>query len=402
MTPMSTPNVRRLDLHYIALQAGFWAMFAAICGYLTPLLQGRGFTNSQIGVLIAVRCLAGIFLQPMLGGWADRHPRVPLKVIVTLSLALSLVVNLLFAFLPGMGFFPTAAVFVVLGGFEISSYPFMDSMAIQFIRAGVPIRYSLGRGIGSFSYAVTCIFLGLLVKRLGVERVLLVHAAIMVLEMALVWSFPTCAAPSEPEGAPEARPHSIPEILRANPRFSLMLLAILFSLTSLIPLSNFLINILQAKGGGPELLGLALFLMAASELPGSLVFARLQRRGVGSDRLLVLSLIFTAVKALALFLAPSVAFILLAQPLQMLGYGIFTPASVYFVSELIPPADQVRGQTLMMVASNGMGGVLGSLLAGRTLDAGMAAGAGASWMLLACLLCACVGVVLSFAALRRR
>lgn len=401
MTQMSTPDARRLDLHYIALQAGFWAMFAAICGYQAALLQGRCFTNSQIGVLIAVRCLAGIFLQPVLGGWADRHPRIPLKVIVDLSLAISLVVSLLFTFFPGMGLLPTAVVFVILGGFEISSYPFMDAMAIQFIRAGVPVRYSLGRGIGSFSYAVTCILLGLLVKRLGVERVLLVHAALMVLEMALVWSFPTCAVHPETEDAPEARPHSIPEILVANPRFSLMLLAILFSLTSVIPLSNFLINILQAKGGGAEQLGLALFLMAASELPGSMVFARLQRRGVGSDRLLLLSLIFSAVKALALFLAPSVAFILLAQPLQMLGYGVFTPASVYFVSESVPPADQVRGQTLMMVASNGMGGVLGSLLAGRTLDAGLAAGVGASWMLLACLLCACLGVVLAFTALRR-
>lgn len=401
MTQMDTPDARRLDLHYIALQAGFWAVFAAICGYQAALLQGRGFTNSQIGMLIAVRCLAGIFFQPLLGGWADRHPNVPLKTIIDLSLALSLAVSLLFTFLPGMNFLFTAAVFVVLGGFEISSYPLMDAMAIQFIRAGVPIRYSLGRGIGSFAYAVTCILLGLLVKRHGAESVLLIHAALMVLEMALVWSFPTCTFCPQAADTPEARPHSIVEILRTNPRFSLMLLAILFSLTALIPLSNFLINILQAKGGGAEQLGLALFLMAASELPGSMVFARLRRRGIGSDRLLVLSLSFSAVKALALFLAPSVALILLAQPLQMLGYGVFTPASVYFVSESVPPADEVRGQTLMMVASNGMGGVMGSLLAGRALDAGLAAGAGASWMLLVCLISACTGVILAFAALRK-
>ncbi|MGE9970490.1 MFS transporter [Candidatus Pseudoscillospira sp. SGI.172] len=402
MTPMNSPDTRRLDFHYIALQSGFWAMFAAICGYQAALLQGRGFTNSQIGVLIAVRCLAGIVLQPLLGGWADRHPNVPLKAIVNLSLLLSLVVSLAFTLLPGMGFLPTAVVFVVLGGFEISSYPLMDAMAIQFIRAGIPIRYSLGRGIGSLAYAVTCIFLGMTVKRLGVESVLLIHAGLMVLEIALVQSFPVCALSPETAPAEGAAPHSILEILRSNPRFSFMLLAILFSITALLPLSNFLINILQAKGGGAEQLGLALFLMAASELPGSIIFARLQRRGAGSDRLLVLSLFFSAVKALALFLAPSVGFILLAQPLQMLGYGVFTPASVYFVSESVPPADEVRGQTLMMVASNGLGGVLGSLLAGSALDAGLSAGAGASWMLLLCLLSACTGVALAFAALRKR
>ena len=29
----STPSVRRLDRHYIAMQVGFWAVFAAACIY---------------------------------------------------------------------------------------------------------------------------------------------------------------------------------------------------------------------------------------------------------------------------------------------------------------------------------------------------------------------------------
>lgn len=395
-----TVDAKRLNLQYIALQAGFWAMFAAICAYQASLLQTRGFTNSQIGVLIAVRCLAGIFFQPLLGGWADRHPQVPLKRIVNLSLAFSLAVSLFFTALPGMGFAPTALVFVILGGFEISAYPLMDAMAVQFIRAGVPIRYSLGRGVGSLAYAVACVFLGFQAGRFGVESTLLTHAVLMVVEMALVGVFPACPVPPSPAGAGAIHPHSTREILTSNPRFSLMLLAILLGLTGVLPLSNFLINVLQAKGGGEEQLGLALFLMASAELPGSIVFAKLRRRGVGSDRLLLLSLVFSALKGLALLLAPSVGFILLAQPLQMLGYGMFTPASVYFVSESVPEADQVKGQTLMMVASNGLGGVLGSLLAGRTLDLGQAAGAGASWMLLACVLCGTAGTLLALLAIR--
>ena len=40
-----TPSLRRLDWHYIAMQMGFWAMFAAIVAYQTALLldgQGQG------------------------------------------------------------------------------------------------------------------------------------------------------------------------------------------------------------------------------------------------------------------------------------------------------------------------------------------------------------------------
>lgn len=394
---------RRLDFHYIVMQCGFWALFAAIVSYQAALLQGRGFSNSQIGILVAVRCLAGIILQPLLGGWADRHPNIPLKHIVNLSLLISLVFSLWFTLDPAMGFVPTVLIFFILGGLELSSYPLMDAMAVQFIHIGIPIRYSLGRGMGSLAYAVTCVLLGLQANRFGVESTLLTHAVLSVLEMALVATFPTFRAPSETSTSQTCgQPHSSLALLRAYPRFALMLLGIFFAITAVLPLSNFLINILQAKGGGEAQLGLALFLMGASELPGSMVFTRLQRRGVSSAHLLLLSAVFILLKAAALLLAPSVALILLVQPIQMLGYGIFTPASVFYVSESIPPEDQVRGQTLMMVASNGLGGMASGLLAGPALDLGLAAGAGAGWMLLLCVACALVSVLLTFAASRTK
>jgi len=395
------PDTRRLNAHYIALQAGFWAMFAAICGFQAALLLHRGFSSGQVGIVGALRCLSGIVFQPLLGGWADRHPRVPLKIIVNLSLGLSLVVSLIFTVYPGMSFAATAAVFVILGGFEISSYPLMDAMAMQFITAGAPIQYSLGRGIGSLAYAVTCVALGFGVERLGVELVLLSHAVLMVLEMLLVQSFPTFPPELARRSGGGERPHSTLEILRRNPRFALALAAIALALTAVLPLSNFLISILQAKGGGEGQLGVALFLMAAFELPGSLFFTALQRRGHSSARLLLLSLVFMLVKELLLLCAPTVGAILLFQPVQMLGYGVFTPASVYFVGDSVPPEDQVKGQTLMMVASNGLGGVLGSLLAGRMLDLGQAAGAGAAWMLAACALCGAAAVAVGVPALRK-
>ena len=100
------------------MQAGFWAMFAAICAYQAALLQGRGFSNGQVGLIIAVRCLAGIVCQPALGGFADRHPHIPLKYIVSASLGLSFVAGVIFTLLP-MGMAGTLAVFVVIGGLEL-------------------------------------------------------------------------------------------------------------------------------------------------------------------------------------------------------------------------------------------------------------------------------------------
>ena len=176
------PSFRRLDLHYILMQAGFWAMFASIVAYQTALLLERGFTNGEAGLMTAVRCLAGIVCQPLLGGFADRHPEVPLKWIVSLSLVLSLGAGAWYWLSPGMGLWETTLVWAVIGGLEVSSYPLMDAMAVQFINDGVPIRYSLGRGIGSLAYAVVCVLLGLQVGRLGLESTLLTHLLLVVAE----------------------------------------------------------------------------------------------------------------------------------------------------------------------------------------------------------------------------
>ena len=393
------PSLRRLDLHYIVMQMGYWAMFAAICAYLAALLGERGFSNSQIGLLIAIRCLAGIIFQPLLGGFADRHPEIPLKVIVSLSLALSLAASMAFLLWP-MGMGGTAVILIILGGFEISAYPLMDAMAIQFINAGMPIRYSLGRGIGSMAYAVTCVVLGLQTQAMGVESTLITHAVLVAAVIALTITYPTFrAAPAAADAPPTEKPHSVWYLLRNNPPFTLMLVAILLGLTACLPMSNFLVNVVESRGGNSADLGVALFIMGGFELPTAFFFQRMLRR-LGSGKLILISMVFTVLKAVALLLSFNLATVFLAQPLQMLGYGLFTPASVYFVNESVPEADRVRGQTVMMVASNGMGGMLGSYISGLALDAGVSLPmGGANLMLLCCIALGCAATALAAAAL---
>lgn len=208
MTIQRQPSLRRLDWHYMAMQIGFWAMFASIVGYQTALLLDRGFSNGEAGLMTSVRCLAGIVCQPLLGGFADRHPEFPLKRIVSLSMLLSLGVSVWYWLAPGMGLGETALVWAVIGGLEVSSYPLMDAMAIQFINDGVPIRYSLGRGLGSLAYALTCVFLGFQVGRSGVESTLLTHVVLVAAEIALVATYPPYRGRPRARDAEGPRPQS--------------------------------------------------------------------------------------------------------------------------------------------------------------------------------------------------
>ena len=172
---------------------------------------------------------------------------------------LSLGVSVWYWLAPGMGLGETALVWAVIGGLEVSSYPLMDAMAIQFINDGVPIRYSLGRGLGSLAYALTCVFLGFQVGRSGVESTLLTHVVLVAAEIALVATYPPYRGRPRARDAEGPRPQSALALLRSNPSFTLMLAGVLLSLTAVLPLSNFLVNIVTSRGGTDADLGLAMF-----------------------------------------------------------------------------------------------------------------------------------------------
>ena len=365
------PSSKRLNLQYSFMQVAFWAASAALCAYQAALLLHRGFTNTQVGILLAVRCLAGVVAQPLLGSYADKHPNHSLKGIVTLCLTVAFFAGLVHL-LP-MGMAGTAAVLVVLGALEISAYPLMDAMAVQFIQAGRQVSYSLGRGFGSLAYAVVSVLIGLQTDRFGLESSLVTHSALVLVFIASVVTFPkfdpAWRGSSSKEKEAGERPKSALGLLRDNPRFGVMLAGVLLGVTAYMAMSNFMINIVRSRGGGETHLGVTIFVATAFELPAALLFERLYRRG-NAGHIIAAGMAFITLKAALSLLAPNYQMVWLLQSVQLLGYGLFTPASVFYVSDAIDPVNQVKGQTLMMMASNGLGGMLASALGGCVLDGG--------------------------------
>ena len=287
-------------------------------------------------------------------------------------------------------------IFLTLGILELNAYPLLDSMAVQFIAAGVDMSYSLSRGLGSLSYALACVACGQQAVRFGTESLLLTHMALLVLMIAVVALYPAFPKDAlQAQGGGE-RPHSILYILKSSRPFTLTLVSLFFTLAAIMPIVSFMVNLVSDRGGDEGHLGLALFLMGASELPAALLFTPLFRR-FGAAGTLRMSICFMAVKPLLFLLAPGLSGLLLVQPVQLLGYGLFTPASVYYANANVFPVDQVKGQSIMMIASNGLGAMFGNFLAGYAIDWG-----GADAMLGMCLVFGVIGVLFMLAAGRSK
>jgi len=387
-----TLSLRRLNLLYALVQAMYFAAFAAFCGFQTVFLLDRGFTGGEAGMLASVRCMAGIIAQPILGGWLDRHPQVSLKKVLTVMLSVSIVLNVLFYFTrPSL--LMTAVITLALGALDLNLYPLVDSLGLQFINAGVALNYSFSRGAGSLAYAVSCVLMGLVPAVMGVQSVILFHALLLAGVILSVNLFPAPpAAPAADEKASAA--HTIPEILLENPSFTLMLLAVFFTVGATLPIAGFLINVLEPLGGSERHLGFALFLMALFEVPSAYLYPKLQKR-FGSQTVMLMAVVGMTVKPLLFLLCSSLPALLAVQVIQMVGYGLFTPAAVYYANENVSPADRVQGQAIMMTASNGLGGMAGNLLAGYAVDLG-----GAKAMLLFALVLGLLGTLCALLSIR--
>ena len=392
MDTTTLPPRGKLNLHYYLLQIGFWGGIGCFTGFQSVIVLDRGFTSADVGVFVAVCNLAGILFQPQLGAWADRHPEIPLKRIFLCCILTALGLNTVFLF-TRPGFLLTALFFALMGMAEVNSFTLIDAMAMQYINAGADLPYSRGRGLGSLAYALICILVGRQTAQFGMQSALVTHAVMLVLLALFTLSFP--AFPRQARAAEERKPpHSTLAILRGNLPFTLMLLGGFFGMMAVMPVDNFLINMIEGLGGDSSDLGLALFLKAASELPAAFLFEWLYRK-IGSQKVLLIGVAFMIVKPILFLLSGSLTMLLLVQPIQMLGYGLFTPAVAYFANENVAPEDRVQGQSMKSVLTAGMGSVAGNLISGYAVKWG-----GPSAMLSFGILSGCVGLLFALAAMR--
>lgn len=386
------PRRGKLNLHYYLLQIGFWGGIGCFTGFQSVILLGRGFTSADVGVFVAVCNLAGILFQPWLGAWADRHPEISLKRIFLCCILAALALNLVFLF-TRPGYLLTGLFFLFIGMAEVNSFTLIDAMAMQYLNAGAEISYSRGRGLGSLSYALMCILVGRQTALFGVESALVTHAVMLALLAIFILSFPAFPQEALPRAEERGTPHSALAILQGNLPFALMLLAGFFGMMAVMPVDNFLINIIEGLGGNSSHLGLALFLKAASELPAAFLFERLYRK-LGCQKVLLLSVAFMIAKPILFLLSGSLPVFLLVQPIQMLGYGLFTPGAAYFANENVAPEDRTQGQSMKSMPT-GLASVSGNLIFGYAVTWG-----GTTAMLGFAAVSGAVGLLFALAALR--
>ncbi len=387
---------KKLTFNYAMIQAIYIMGFCSIFSYAAVFLLARGFSNSQVGLTLTLSSVLGLLVQPFVANFADKTKRFALRTIIA-GLMLGMTIFALILFIIPKPLIGVGILYVILITFFGSQIPLVTTMAMDHINKGVPINFSLARGIGSFAFAILSIVLGYLVDDFGAGVIMLVNIALGLIGFGLVLSFQKAKHGGESVIEEKSKPTGLLEFAKANKRFIAIVGSISILFFSHVTISTFMINIIEHVGGSSSDMGLANSIAAILELPAMALFPLLYKKIHNAALLMKIAGLFFVIKTAVTLLAPSVFWLDAAMCLQFFAYAMFIPASVYYVNEKISGADQNKGQSLMGMVQ-GISGLLGNILGGLMLDSS----GGVPFMLTVGLGVSFVGLVMLVAIDRRK
>lgn len=402
--------------------------FGAICNFASVFLLARGYSNSEIGITLAVSNVLAVVLQPVIADLADRAKKLSLIGMTEIITVLMMVVTAGLLAIDGKTMALTV-IFVLLIAWHMVLQPLFNSLAFRLSEAGAPVNFGFARSMGSLIYAVFTAVFGVVVERCGVlsipvtgEIVLVMLLVSLILakrsfdrakrtgdrgamhescgrqvrgrcaevhEGCDVERYGCCEDACDGGGsgagsddlcieafcideseaaAPDYSepPISLVQFTKRHRCFFLVNLGVLGLYFGNAVFNNYMAQIVDSVGGGSDDMGIIFCISALCEIP-FMASINLLRKKFSCQLLLKVASIGFLLKTGSCALAASVHMVIAAHLFQLIGFGLFLPAMVLFIDETMSRAEAVKGQALFttMVA---IGTVFSSLAGGMILD----------------------------------
>ena len=364
-----------LNIKYGGLHGTYWMYYGIATSFASVLLLARGYSNGEIGIILAVANVAAVFLQPVVADFADRSKKISLLGFLEAS-TIFLMVLTLFTYILQQKSAALWLVYVITVAWFITIQPLFNSLAFKLEETGVHINFGICRSVGSFCYAVLCAFMGTLVEAKGVQ-VLPVSGEIILL-LLLFTIFVTkrqydkmkkqtgSAAEVQVQETLNDEEINLAQFVRRNKLFVLMSVGCIGIFFGNSILNSFMLQVVEGVGGNSEDMGRILSVMAFLEIPALVLFDRIRQK-FSCQFLLKIGAVSFFIKILLIYLADSVTMIYVAHIFQTSSYGLFLPAMVVFINEIMARGEAVKGQALYTVMTTAAS-VIASICGGFILD----------------------------------
>ena len=354
-------------LRYTLMNAAYFVAFCTIHACAAVFLLDRGFSNTEVGILLAVANIVSAVFQPIVASIIDKKGKLTNRRFIMISVIVILLGSLILLFekdLKPVIFVIYALIYMI----QFAYQPVMTALCFEYQKAGSKINYGLARGLGSASFAVTAAFIGRIIESNGVKILLIVNIVTMAISFILAFTFikPEGDTGNEQESSGGAAHNDLISFAKAYPAFALFLIGTICFYFAHNMINDFMIQIIRNLGGGESELGYANFLQAILELPVMALIGFVLKK-ISSQKLLVMSGFAFLIKITILIFATNMAMMYLSQSFQLFAYAVFIPAAAFYVSKTMDESDQVKGQAYVTSAIT-VGGVFSNLISGVILD----------------------------------
>ena len=155
-----------LNFDYACIQGTYWMLYGILSSFASVFLLSRGYSNSEIGVILAAANVAAVVLQPLAADLADRSGRVSLIGITQWMTVMMMVMTIgLFTFQKKS--LALSAIFVLLIAWHTILQPLVNSLNFRLQECGVHINFGMARSLGSLAYSILMAVLGTVVENHG-------------------------------------------------------------------------------------------------------------------------------------------------------------------------------------------------------------------------------------------
>lgn len=351
-------------------------IFGACNSFAAIFLLARGYTNSQIGLILALGNVFSVLLQPFMGDLGDRSKKLTVFNIME-GIGLILAALMILLFVQKKNGPALALTYLLAIGWIRVLEPFCNALSGKLEEKGAKINFGACRSMGSLCYAILTATLGYLVEKLGVQ-VLPVSGALVSLSFLVAVilvsktynkSFGSLRAEKrEKERVGGTKEITLKDFIKRHPMFLLLSLGILGLFYGNNTVNIYMAQIASAVGGDSSDTGRIFSLLAFMEIPTMLLFSKINSK-FPCRKLMKFSAAAFVLWIGCCTLARSVTSLLAAQIFQAFGFALFLPAVVKFIGDTMERGEAIKGQTTFTAVAT-TGGIFASLLGGIMLDLG--------------------------------
>lgn len=340
--------------------------FCIAISFAALYLQWLHYTNTELGLIMALGNLLGAGAGTLVSSLIDRYERFSARRLVPYLLSAQALSLTLLAAFPVKGAL-TSAGFVLLITFCISVNSLNLKLYVDFEHVGIPVNYSFSRGVGSLSFVLLSVFLGIITEKTSAR--ILPFAGLLMCLLQLVSHLLLCRvfpALTQKQKSEPKKGVSLLQFALLNRRYCVLLLGTVFIFCAHNIVFNFLINVTDNVGGGADTMGYLNGFMAAVEIPVMMLYTKFFGRKETSSALKI-SFVFFSLKGIAIAASFNILTLFAAVLLQAPSFALYSAVIVPYVSKTISYENSAKAQSLAFSMTQ-IGSVLASLLGGILYD----------------------------------